>query len=106
VSKVIIRESALNDLDRISAYIGEDSPSASVRFLEEAQRAFQLISEIPGIGSPRDFDVPSLHGIRMCPIPRFRKYLIFYLPSQTSIEIVRVIHGSQDLAAIFMPDDE
>jgi toxin ParE1/3/4 len=105
VSKVIIRDSALNDLDQISADIGKSSPGASVRFLEEAQRAFQLISDIPGIGTPRDFDVPSLQGVRMCPIPRFRRYLIFYLPGYESIEIVRVLHGSRNLLAIFAPDE-
>ena len=33
-------------------------------------------------------------------MPEFRKYLIFYLAPDGNIEIVRVLHSSQDTGAI------
>jgi plasmid stabilization system protein ParE len=35
---------------------------------------------------------------------RFETYLIFYQPHEGRIEILRVLHGSQDLAALFERD--
>lgn len=32
---------------------------------------------------------------------RFENYLIFYVPFQDYVEILRVVHGSQDLEALF-----
>lgn len=101
--KIILRDDVLKDLDESSATIGQYSPHASVRFLEEAQKAFRLIADMPGIGTPRDYNNPALPGMRMWPIPRFRKYLIFYLTTDETIEIVRVLHGSQHIQAIFSP---
>ena len=34
-----------------------------------------------------------------------KNYLIFYRPIDEGIEIVRILHGSQDIETIF-PDDE
>ena len=96
--RIIIRDEAFNDLDRCSAAIGEFAPHTSVRFLEEAQKAFQLIADMPGIGAPRDYN-HALRGIRMWPVSRFRNYLVFYVLDD-AIEIVRVLHGSQDGQAI------
>ena len=48
-----------NDLDKSSAKIGEYSPSASVRFLHAAQKAFGLLADISGIGAPRDYNNPA-----------------------------------------------
>jgi plasmid stabilization system protein ParE len=36
---------------------------------------------------------------------RFEEYLIFYQPFEDSIEILRVVHGSRDLRALFNKAD-
>ena len=101
--KIIIHDDAFDDLDTSSAAIGEYSSSASVRFLKEAQKAFLLLSGLPGIGAPRDYDNRDLNGMRMWPVSGFRNYLIFYLTTEDTIEIVRILHGSQNIQSILSP---
>ena len=64
-------------------------------------RAFSLLSEMPEIGVSRDYANSKFTGMRMWVLPRFKQYLIFYTVSDESIEIVRVLHGAQNLAEIF-----
>lgn len=105
--KIIIRDDAFDDLDATSDIISQDSQIASINFLEQAQRAFELIADMPGVGSARsEFNNPELRGLRMWPIPRFRAYLIFYLVTDDAVDIVRVVHGSRDIVAIFSPPQE
>ncbi|MGO8671383.1 MAG: type II toxin-antitoxin system RelE/ParE family toxin [Capsulimonadaceae bacterium] len=101
IRKVIITDDAFQDLDEISEYIGEHAADASLRFLQQAQRAFELLAKMPGMGARRDYGNPVLAGVRMWPVPRFRKYLIFYHSSDSTIEIVRVLHGSRNIQALF-----
>ena len=61
---------------------------------------------MPGGGALRDYGDPALAGLRMWPIPKFPKYLIFYLTTEKTVEIVRVLHGAQNLQAIFAPPEE
>ena len=49
----------------ITAAIGIDSPRASVRFLHDAQEAFGVLTEMPGLGVVRDYDNPAVAGMRM-----------------------------------------
>lgn len=45
-----------------------------------------------------------LSGMRVWPVKGFRKILVFYRPIAVGVEIVRVVHGARDFAALF--DDE
>jgi toxin ParE1/3/4 len=42
----------------------------------------------------------------MRPIRGFGKYLIFYLPLEDGIEIVRVLHGPRDVQSLFEHAEE
>lgn len=99
-----LHEDAFQDMDEISARIGQDSPRASVRFLEAAQETFDRIAEMPGIGALRNYGNPALTGLRVSLIPGFLNYGIYYLTTAETVEILRVIHGSRNLDAIFAPD--
>jgi toxin ParE1/3/4 len=73
----------------------------SDRFLTAVEEAFTLLQSTPGVGAIRSFANPALREIRMWPLPRFRRYLVFYRELSDSIEIVRIVHGARDLPAIF-----
>jgi plasmid stabilization system protein ParE len=47
------------------------------------------------------FKHPALKGMRMMRVHGFEAYLIFYLPSDTGVDVVRVIHGARDLPTLF-----
>ena len=68
---VRIRPRADAEIDALADYIAADSPSAALRFLDATQKAFELISEQPEIGSKRYAKPPVLQGLRMCPVPDF-----------------------------------
>lgn len=63
-------------------------------FLLQIQARFRQPSTFPLSGSPRPHLAPNLrvifHG----------KYAIYYLPRMDEIVIVRVLHGSRDIADI------
>ncbi len=92
---------AKRDLVDHFTFIGQDSPNAADRFLLAADEAFHTLAEMPRMGRLREFRNPDLKGLRSWPIPHFENYLIFYMPSDRDIDIVRVLHGARDLGAIF-----
>ena len=101
--RLIIQEDAIQDLDDISAYIGEENARASVRFLKATRKACNQIAAQPGIGALRDYGNPALVGLRVMLVPSFRSYGIYYLTTSESVIVLRVIHGARDLDAIFAP---
>ena len=89
------------DVLAIYLYIGQYSPSAAERFLESLEAAFSRLADMPRIGAPQEWRSPRLAEVRMWPVPRFRKYLIFYREAdEAEIEILRVLHGARDLNRI------
>jgi toxin ParE1/3/4 len=86
---------ARNDLIRINDSTFEDNPQAANRFLQDFNRKCQLLAQFPEMGVQwKDMRPP----LRSFPLG---KHLIFYRPVKGGIEVMRVISGYQDLAAIF-----
>jgi toxin ParE1/3/4 len=84
-----------DDLDGIAAFIGLDNPIAALRFLDFLEEKFSLLAASPGIG--RLF--PELDDdLRGFPA---KDYWIFYRQTGDGIDIIRVLHGARDMAAIF-----
>ncbi|MFH1741440.1 MAG: type II toxin-antitoxin system RelE/ParE family toxin [bacterium] len=99
--RIIIASEADRDLDDQFDYLAQESMEAAVRLLRAAQEAFKRLLQMPQMGSPRIFQNPDLRHLRMWPIPGFEKHLIFYRPTETGIEIIRVLHGARDIEAVF-----
>ena len=98
--RVIVRLQAELDVDEIAARIAADNLDAALRFLNAVENAHQLLATWPRSGARRITRNPNLRGLRSYPIRRFRDYLIFYLPLEDGVEIVRVIHGARDLPTV------
>ena len=94
---IIITPEASEDLDHHFAYISKDNLDAATRFLDAAQQAFETLSGMPEIVSPREFKNPHLTGIRVWPVPGFRKHLIFYQVIDKRVWILRVLQASRDI---------
>jgi len=74
----VVRPRADRDIDEIADYLVEQSGlDTGLRFLQ--------------LRSVRTFRVSE----------RFDKFLIFYQPHRDRIEILRVLHGAQDLVTLF-----
>jgi toxin ParE1/3/4 len=98
--RLIIRPRVYLDLDEIAEHIQKDNPRAALRFLENAEATFESLAEMPGLGARYRVRNPRLPDLRRFSVKGFRKYLVFYQPVGSAIEIVRVLHGSRNLAAI------
>lgn len=101
--KIFRRPQAARDLMEAADYIAErGSLDASDRFLAATESAFRKLAEMPGMGASRDYG-PQFPGLRMWPVPKFTKYLIFYTATDELLEIVRVLHGARNIPQTFNP---
>lgn len=96
-----LRPKAQEDVLELALYIAKDNPDAALRFIDAVEATCARLAEMPKIGVTRTFKHPALAGIRMLPTRGFEHYLIFYLPAEGGIDVVRVIHGARDLPALF-----
>jgi len=94
---LIILPRAEADVDAHALYYQtHDSPAVASRFLDDLRHAFERVLGFPNVGKLWPTTSRELQGLRRWPLPHF-PYSIFYLPSETTIEIVRVLHNSRDL---------
>jgi toxin ParE1/3/4 len=96
---VVVRPRALADLADIWAYIAEDSVKHADRFTSLINRQFRTLARRPLMGRGR----PELAaGLRSFPVGR---YVIFYVPLLTGVEIVRVLHGARDIESALQDEE-
>ena len=81
------------------------------RFFTQAEATFTRLAGMPGMGARYEHEHPALAGLRVLPVSRFKKYLVFYWPVTDGIEIVRVLHGARDIHGLLAegfvhPDDD
>ena len=94
--EVILTPQAREDIKQIATYIKEDSPQSSLAFRHTLENIYEVLLELPEIGTARNFHNPEMKGLRMLPVR-----LIFYRSTPEGLEIVRVIHGARDLPSLF-----
>jgi len=98
---IVIRPAGRRDIDRNADYIGERNRRAGRRFYAAVEDALNKLAAMPELGGTCDFDAPGLSGLRVWSIKGFENYLVYYLPGEGCITVVRVLHGAQDAEAIF-----
>jgi toxin ParE1/3/4 len=103
--QVVKKPRALQDLIEQFAYIAGDNVAAAQRFLEAAEATFHMLAQMPGAGRVRRYADARLAGLRSRSVRGFRNYLVFYRPTKTGIEVVRVLHGARDIDAILRSEE-
>jgi toxin ParE1/3/4 len=107
---VFIRTAAREDILRQYFYylIEKDAARAAERFLEAVQSAIELLCQMPGAGTPKILENPSLPGLRSWPVRGFTAMRIYYIHSEDGLRIVRVLHGKRDIDPLLEdePDEE
>lgn len=83
---------AARDIEEIWEYLARDSVRAARRVRLELLAACRRLAQHPGLGHRREdlTDKPVLFW------PVY-SYLIIYNPATEPLEIVRILHGTQDL---------
>lgn len=94
MKKFELSRRAVKDLELISEYIANDNLDAADAVLDDFNRAFRQLAEMPLTGLTR-VDLTS-RNIRFWPV---HSYLVIYQVSNP-VRIVRVIHGKRNVRAI------
>ena len=94
---VIKLSRAKSDLIEIWNYIADDSEARADAFIDMIDQKLLALALNPDMGRARE---ELAEGVRSFPAGR---YVIFYRVISNGIEIVRVLHGARDTAALFHP---
>lgn len=98
------REAAKRDLIAQWVWYAENAGiDIADRFLKVAEETVSMLAGQPEAGYRFFVRRPELQGMRRFPLADgFEKILLFYFPLKDGIELVRVVHGSQDLERLLM----
>lgn len=96
-ARFIITSAAEFDIDEHAAFIAGDNLEAGLRFLDAIELARDELAHHPEIGAQQEFDSPALSGLRIWPVPRFERWLIFYRFEGDTVTVVRVLHSARDI---------
>ena len=89
---VLYAESAQNDLLEAWLFIAEESPAAADAVLDAIGREAGTLSLPPLMGRARPELAAALRSW-----PTSTPYLLFYLPDEDGITVVRVLHHARDI---------
>ncbi len=91
---LIISPSARQDLLEIFDYIARDKPIAAASWIDKIEEKCNLIAATPGFGERRPEYGPDIRSNVV------GRYVVFYRPIATGIEVVRVIAGDRDVRSL------
>jgi toxin ParE1/3/4 len=92
-SRIDRRKHARADLDSIWTYIAADNGKAADALLDRFGTAFEMLVQNPQAGRPRPDLGQNLRSFAVA------NYMIFYIPRSGGVDIVRVMHGRQNIDA-------
>ena len=93
MTRIVRRPLARQDLFGLWRYIADDSGEARAdQYLRRLNDVITYLAQQPLLGRARP-EIPA-EGLRSFPS---ESHVIFYIPLPDGIELIRVLHGSQDI---------
>ena len=86
------------DLKEIRDFIAQDNKKIASRYMHILKQKCEILAISPGLGICKE----EYCGLHKFPVDN---YLIFYRPSKTGIEVIRILHGKRDIKSILNPED-
>ncbi|MEO6848110.1 MAG: type II toxin-antitoxin system RelE/ParE family toxin [Chthoniobacterales bacterium] len=86
------------DYEEIWLYIAKDNPQAADRLIQNFEHHLEMLAKMPELGMTEEDLAPDL---RSFPVS---SYLLYYLPTEKGIRLVRVLHGAQDIGSKFFDE--
>jgi antitoxin ParD1/3/4/toxin ParE1/3/4 len=95
VTRFVLTADAARDIEEIWDHIAADNVPAARRLRLRFKAAFLQLARNPRVGHPRSdlTDKPVLFW----PVG---SYLVVYTPNVRPLQIVRLLHGARDIAAV------
>jgi toxin ParE1/3/4 len=91
------RPEAKRDLEAHAKHlIAEAGDDLAMRFLDSSRVSFVALGNMPYMGARAGRRNPAFAELRKWRVAGFANYLIFYLPLHVDVDILRVIHGTQN----------
>jgi toxin ParE1/3/4 len=100
MAQVLRSRRAEADLQAILRYLEERSPAAADRFVEAIEEKGRALANHPEMGRIREEIAPDLRSTLVKP------YVIFYRIRGEVVEVLRILHGKQDVGEIIGAGDE
>jgi toxin ParE1/3/4 len=88
--RILWSPEALTDLAKVYSYIANDSPESAEKSVRTIVRASETLGEFPTMGR-----IGAVPGTRERLLSRY-PYKVVYRKQGSQIEIIRVLHMSQD----------
>ena len=96
MSDYILSPEAVSDLQNIYDFtVGEWGEAQAEKYLNEIYIVFERLAQNSGIGRLRAELSDGLRSIST------GAHIIFFLPLQNDVAIVRVLHGARDVESVF-----
>lgn len=93
--RILKRPQAEADIDDLWWHIAQENPDAADRLLDTIAERCHALAHFPYIGISQEELMPALRSLPV------GNYLLYYLPLDDGIEVVRVLHGARDIDALF-----
>jgi toxin ParE1/3/4 len=101
MKRVIRRTKQLaDDIVDIYVYLAIRSPQSADRLLAAIESSIRSLADNPGVGRRWHSPRPALVGMRVTIVSSYRNYLIFFRPTDDSVDVFRVVHGARELPRI------
>lgn len=96
---VVPRALAQRDVEEsLEYYLSEGGEKIALGFIDELQRAYQLIARNPAASSSRHAHELDIPGLRSWPLKRY-PHLVFFIERADHIDVWRVLNAKRDIAA-------
>ncbi len=95
MARVLRRPEVAEDVASIWEYIADDNVTAADRWINQINERLQLLATQPLMGHAREELMP---GMRSFP---FGRYVIFYMPIEDGIDVIRLLHSARDIDSAF-----
>jgi toxin ParE1/3/4 len=86
---------AAEDLEEVIAYFSGHNVNSAQKLALELKKQFILLSANPQMGKLHEKYVIGMRSFS------YKRYVIFYFPTEDGIEIYRVIHDARDIDDLF-----
>lgn len=95
--KINITPLADADLDEAAAYIAKDNIKAALKLYDYAKETLTLLAEHPLTGTQYHTATNGLSDVRFFPMKKYTNYLVFYIPFNDEIRIIRILHRARNI---------
>lgn len=97
----VVRRSsrAESDLESILDDLDQKNPAVAERYATEFELKGRALAQFPELGRARPEIAPNLRSTLVSP------YVVFYRIAGDEVQIVRILHGRQDLRSILRAED-